>query len=628
MPGLSIQLFGLFDIKLNGEPISGFRSNKARALLAYLAVEANRPIPRTTLATLLWGDYPDAQARKSLRNTIANLRQLLAPLADTENLIVDRQTVQLRTQVEQCTVDVAHFDELIRTAQSVSSEQSITDLFSKAVALYQGELLVGLPPTDSPEFEEWRVFQQELRHRQVMDALNTLTANATARGDYTVAAEHARHQIQLEPWQERAHQQLMHLLATQGDRSAALAQFDLLTKVLDDELGVGPSVETVELYEEIRDGDVRFKIDDLRGSTKQPAVVINQSSIKNRQSKILSRLDPLPDQKLFGIERAKSRLLEVLLTRDRPWLVAIDGIGGIGKTTLATALVHEFIETDRFDNIAWISAKQEEFRPAVGIAETGRPALDAESLTDGLLEQLMERPPLTASSDEKRATLMNLLKEEQLLVIVDNLESVADYQALVPYLRQLANPSTFLITTRLTLQSYSDIFCYSLTELGEEEAIAFLRHEAGVRNIARLVDATQAQFENIYHVVGGNPLALQLVMGQVRFLALAQVLENLQEAQGKKIDQLYVYIYWQAWEMLDEASRQLFLSMPAVDDGTFMELSFASALDPDDLQEALSRLMDLSLVQIRGDLDEPRYRLHRLTETFLMNEVLKWQSLG
>ncbi|MEZ4656952.1 MAG: BTAD domain-containing putative transcriptional regulator [Caldilineaceae bacterium] len=451
--------------------------------------------------------------------------------------------------------------------------------------------------------------------------------------DYATAHGYAQRQLQLEPWQESAHRQLMEILALQGDRGAALAQFAACQRALAAELGVEPDAETVALYEQIRAGEVLRKGEGGkggRGEVRNTMYDLRTESVEqtivNRKSEIVNHLDPLPDQRLFGIEAPKARLLEVLHAVDRPWLAAIDGIGGIGKTTLATLLVHEMLPSDRFANMAWVSAKQEEFRPAVGIAETGRPALDVETLTNALLEQLMARPPLTAALPEKQAALTSLLKAQPHLIVVDNLETVADYQALIPFLRQLANPSKFLITTRLTLQSYSDIFCYSLTELPAAEVHAFIRYEAAGRNIERLAGATDAQLQNIYEVVGGNPLALKLVIGQAAFLPLGQVLENLQLAQGKKIDQLYVYIYWQAWEMLDDAGRQLFLAMPAVDDGAFMELVMVSGLDPDETQEALVRLIDLSLVQTGGDLDEPRYRLHRLTETFLMHEVLKWQQ--
>ncbi|MEZ4679054.1 MAG: BTAD domain-containing putative transcriptional regulator [Caldilineaceae bacterium] len=429
-------------------------------------------------------------------------------------------------------------------------------------------------------------------------------------GQWSDALAVTRRLLTHAPWHEEAHCTLMRLLARSGQRSAALAHYDTLTQILLDELGVPPAPTTNALYDQILAGALRRRRAHWHLSKKV---------------RILSCLDPLPVQDLFGTERARERIYNVLQQTDRPWLVVLDGIGGIGKTTLATLLVHDFVKSERFAAIAWVSAKQEEFRPTGGLATTGRPALDEATLTNTLLEQLTEQPPLSASNQEKQQLLYQLLHERSMLVIVDNLESVADYQALVPYLRQLANPSKFLITSRYTLQSYSDVYCYSLTELEASDALAFLRHEAATRNNSRLADATDAQLEMIYAVVGGNPLALKLVIGQLTFLPLAQVLSNLREARGKRIDQLYTYIYWQAWQMLTEPSRQLLLSLPVVPNGTFAQLALASELDIEDLQEALAQLHALSLVQTGGDLDEPRYPLHRLTETFLMQEVLSWQ---
>jgi len=65
--------------------------------------------------------------------------------------------------------------------------------------------------------------------------------------------------------------------------------------------------------------------------------------------------------------KIKQRLHQLLEQPGAPWLIAIDGIGGIGKSSLAAALIREIIPTDRFYNVAWVSAKQEEYfylRPA------------------------------------------------------------------------------------------------------------------------------------------------------------------------------------------------------------------------------------------------------------------------
>jgi DNA-binding SARP family transcriptional activator len=77
MARLSLQLFGPFQAELDGKPVSGFRSDKIRALLAYLAVEAHRPWSRAILANLLWPDFPEKTAQSNLRNALSNLRRVL-----------------------------------------------------------------------------------------------------------------------------------------------------------------------------------------------------------------------------------------------------------------------------------------------------------------------------------------------------------------------------------------------------------------------------------------------------------------------------------------------------------------------------------------------------------------------
>ena len=77
MAHLSLSLFGPWHVTLDGQPVTGFESAKVRALLAYLAVEADRPHHRDALAGLLWPEVPDSTARNNLRQALANLRQAI-----------------------------------------------------------------------------------------------------------------------------------------------------------------------------------------------------------------------------------------------------------------------------------------------------------------------------------------------------------------------------------------------------------------------------------------------------------------------------------------------------------------------------------------------------------------------
>ena len=72
-----LSLLGDFRVELDGSPVSDFGTDKARALLAYVCVEASRAHRRDALAGLLWPEQPDEVARHNLRQTLYRLRQVL-----------------------------------------------------------------------------------------------------------------------------------------------------------------------------------------------------------------------------------------------------------------------------------------------------------------------------------------------------------------------------------------------------------------------------------------------------------------------------------------------------------------------------------------------------------------------
>src|SRR3954454_13362321 len=93
---LQIQLLGGFLVTLNNQPIRAFRTAKTRALLAYLAVEADREHSRATLATLLWGELGDSAAKTNLRVELSNLKSLLISHPALE---IARDAICLRSEL-------------------------------------------------------------------------------------------------------------------------------------------------------------------------------------------------------------------------------------------------------------------------------------------------------------------------------------------------------------------------------------------------------------------------------------------------------------------------------------------------------------------------------------------------
>jgi DNA-binding SARP family transcriptional activator len=251
MAHLTISLFGGVSVKLDGQPVNSFESNKARALLAYLVTEADRAHSREKLAALLWPDMPDQAARNNLRYTLSNLRKVIGDLhAAQPFLSVSQQTIQLNL-LPDLEVDVLTFNQRL-----ARSPLTVADL-EEAIRVYRGDFLEGFSISDDATFEEWAVLKREQLRRQALDALHRLAQAYEKAGDINSAVSVGWRWVDLEPWSEEAHRHLMRLLGLNGQRSAALTQYETCRRVLAEELNVEPSLETVRLYEQIRDGEIK-----------------------------------------------------------------------------------------------------------------------------------------------------------------------------------------------------------------------------------------------------------------------------------------------------------------------------------------------------------------------------------
>lgn len=271
---LSLTLLGAFQITLDDEPVAGFESDKVRALLVYLALEADHPHRRDSLAEVFWPDRPPGVARNNLKQALANLRTVIGDReADPPFLRVSRAKLQFNLDSAYW-VDMKECSRLLAASQAHDHRrpetcEPCTERFRQAVALYQGPFLEQFYLGDSAAFEEWALVRREGLQRRVMEALRHLVAYHERRGEYQEARQFARRQVELEPWSESAQRALMRTLALSGRRSAALRQYEICRRTLADELGVEPTQKTTELFEQIRDGKYERPASPRRGTSEE-----------------------------------------------------------------------------------------------------------------------------------------------------------------------------------------------------------------------------------------------------------------------------------------------------------------------------------------------------------------------
>jgi len=365
-----------------------------------------------------------------------------------------------------------------------------------------------------------------------------------------------------------------------------------------------------------------------RQATEQLCHVIAReeaAAYGQQQAVMLRRLDFIHHTHLIGVEAQLQALLPLFTHQTPPWLIALEGLGGIGKTTLANALLRRLIDLRLIDDAAWVSARQTRFSLAGELQEITQPALTAEQLIEGLIQQLL--PGLADSAPQRRlSALQSLLRETYHVIVIDNLETVTDVETLLPTLQQLANPTRFILTSRYTFFGEPTLYHFKLPELNQTDALQLIRQEANWSSLPVLATAAEKELLPIYETVGGNPLALRLVVGQTHLYPLGSILADLQGARSETADKFYTYIYWKAWQKLDELHRRALLVMPLANlEGDELEyLAEIGDLDLDEMRMALNRLVTLNLVNGYGGLNERRYAIHSLTRTFLVKQVGKW----
>jgi DNA-binding SARP family transcriptional activator/predicted ATPase len=338
MVRLSLSFLGTFEVALAERPVTTFEYDKVRALLAYLAVEADRPHRREALAGLLWPEQPEAKARHSLSQALLTLERAIADRQATPAcLIVTRQALQFNPAGDYG-LDVTTFTGLlagceVHDHQQLAACDACLERLRRAATLYRGEFLAGFSAGDALPFEEWTLVQRERLERLAVEALGHLAGGYGARGEYQAALPHAWRRVELDPWQEAACRDLMRLLALSGQREAALAHYEACRGRLAAELDMEPAEETRRLVEQIRAGTLGRGAEEQRSRGAGEKI----SVLFPRIPAPLPHCTPAPfvahERELAQLDRF---LQAALAGQGR--VVFVTGMAGKGKT----ALLQEF----------------------------------------------------------------------------------------------------------------------------------------------------------------------------------------------------------------------------------------------------------------------------------------------
>src|SRR4051794_26789732 len=264
-PRLSVSLVGRLAIRFNGQSVE-LRTQKAGAVLSYLALIEAKQESRERLVGLLWSRSDEEKARGSLRQVIRELRATFEA-AGCHGFSTGRLSIQLDPAMVE--VDV---ESIIKAAETGSVHPLLLDTPN-----LEEHILEGLDDLD-PSFRVWVLAKRQTIHDRLMrslgPALVAADVSADTRKDVAAAI------VNLDPTHEEASCHLMQVHAEQGDVAGALRIYKALWDLLDEDYGMEPSAATQDLVAKIKLGGFEQPhagIDDLRAAGVYLSPSINGS---------------------------------------------------------------------------------------------------------------------------------------------------------------------------------------------------------------------------------------------------------------------------------------------------------------------------------------------------------------
>ncbi|MFO7633862.1 MAG: tetratricopeptide repeat protein [Caldilinea sp.] len=634
---LTLQLLGSPQIVWDEARVD-LRSAKAKALLFYLAV-TQRSYSRLVLASLLWPDKSDTEARTNLRQAVHLLHQVIP-----DCLVTTRDSLQLNPQLT-VAVDALHFEALALRGLKDEDGVACDDYLRAAADSYKDEFLFGFHVDDAEPFEEWARLLRERLHLFAFHVLERLATLSIARQEIFGGLHYAQGLLAMEPWNENAHFQIIQLLTMNGQPQAALAQYEQCRQLLQEHLNAKPGEEITRFVDAIRQGALVGQIRTQAAASAAVDLTLSQSQ-QNRPPHNLSA----PLSSFVGQRRALARLQQ-LFSEPEPRLVSLIGPGGVGKTRLATHLGRQLLA--QFHDGVWF--------------------IDLLTVGDKTPIELVVYGVLgihATSQDALSVGLASHLADKECLLIFDNCEHVIDSLAtLVIDLLRVAPRLRLLATSREPLRvSGEQPFRVSPLPLPDahdantaerirdcESVQLFVERAVMHTPTFAVTDANAPVIVQICRMLDGIPLAIELVAARTQMFSVTQIAQQLTESPNAQFhlarraqrdkhvrhQTLHNLIEW-SYQLLPPKERRLFERL-AVFDGNWslaavrevctielaapplVDVAHASADDAikqDVILDRLANLIDKSLVVAEPHGFEMRYRLLETIHRFALQKLV------
>ena len=361
------------------------------------------------------------------------------------------------------------------------------------------------------------------------------------------------------------------------------------------ELGVTPSPETDAVYDEIESGEI--------SPIQLPKIMQYTSTIEKEISAPFQ--PPAQPPHFVGRKALIENIEHQLMSANGLSLVALVGMGGIGKSALATQIAHQLRE-EFTDGVLWANCLSTEPRDV--LENWGQAyGYDFSGLSD---------------LNNRAAAVRGVFADKKVLIILDDVNSVSRIRPLLPNGKQCA---VILTTRNLDIATAIGAKEIQLDELALGDGLSLLKKLLGEER----VENERSQAEQICNSLQNLPLAVEIIgklLRTRRRRKLADMAFRLQEIEnrlGLEINDRAVRTSFEvSWQVLGEAQKQLFRYLAVFEGRPFTGTAVASIIKQNqyETEDILFELVALSLLNEEA---ENHYRQHTLLADFAHEKLSK-----
>ncbi len=571
-------------------------SPKLAGVASALLCARGAPVADERLIDILWEDDPPRSAQKSLQVYVHHLRQALGGTAS-----VARGPGGYSIERSEGDTDAERFDGLVgqgRRAREQGDPARAAALLREALGLWKGPAFSGLDSLPVVRDEAARL--NELRWtctEELMDA-------ELDRGRHAEVVAELTALVNEHPFRERLRARLMLALHRSGRSADALEVYRTGRGLLVEELGTEPGRELRDLEQAVLRDDPALAAPEAEGA---PRPGTSATPVASVPLPVPAQLPAdLPD--FTGRERALERIHAHLAGGGPVPVVAVSGMGGVGKTALALHAAHALAD-EHPDGRLYVDLRGAEAEPLA----------PAQALSFLLHALGVDGAGVPDSLDARSALFRSMVAGRRVLLVLDGAASEAQVRPLLPG----APGATVLVTGRPRLTGLEGALLVDLEVFTPEHAVELLGRIAGKERVER----EPAAAERIVRLCGHAPLAVRIAGARLagrpqwRLARMVRLLED----ERRRLDELASgdravrASFALSHRALGEGAKRAFRLLGALEVPDFPEWAVAALMDvsTDQAQEYIEQLVDARLLTITetpcGGL---RYRMHDLIRLY------------